>query len=45
MVFLEQDDRAGGLDVERGGSMLDSELDDLLDTVIRNGGLVSESVD
>ena len=45
MLFLEQDDCPSGLDVEGRRSMLDGGLDDLLDALIRDGGLVGESVD
>ena len=45
MLLFQYDDGAGGLRVEGAGDMLDSVVDELLDAVVGNGGLVGELVD
>ena len=45
MLFLEQNDGTGGLDVEGRRSMLDGRLNDPLDAFVGDRGLVGQSID
>ena len=45
MLLFQYDDRAGGLRVESAGHMLDGVVDELLDAVVGDGGLVGELVE
>jgi len=40
VVLVQQDDRAGGLDGESGGTVEDGMLDDLFDAGVGDGGLL-----